>query len=517
MTMGAPERRLTAAVLAMWAPFLVYGLWAGDEGLVRFFPDDAFYYLQPASTLAATGRATFDGVHVTNGFQPLNFLLVTALAAVGGKARLLPAVFLAHTCIVWAAPWWLARRWLPRHAVKTAVIAIGTTTLPPVTVFLWLSVGMEAAVLVVAVVALSVAWSVDGPAQAWWRGAAISLVVLARLDAAIAMVPFALASLQSVARTPGDMRPAAARSALVTWGVPALAIAVYALVNLETMGHVLPISVYVKLLGTGSQARTWHPSTGGSVLGWLVVLTPLVVSLAVGVGAGVARWRARGATMAEGRDAVTGTVVLLNAGAVLYYAYLALGVRLVFRWYFALPLAVLVVTVVAGARVWAMRRGSVSRGRGWLSAVVVTVSVASSASTLWWVGNRQGSTSFHLREIARRVTDAVRPGGVVAVADAGAIGFFADRRVVNVDGLASDYEFVEEFLRKGRLLEYFAREGVTHYLVRDTHLTNRDAVLAGRGDAGRVIFDRRIALPPDRELFRYEIPGQFTVILFRLD
>jgi hypothetical protein len=67
MTMGAsPGRRLALAVLAMWAPFLAYGVLAGDARLVRFFPDDAFYYLQPASAMAQTGRATFDGIHLTN-------------------------------------------------------------------------------------------------------------------------------------------------------------------------------------------------------------------------------------------------------------------------------------------------------------------------------------------------------------------------------------------------------------------------------------------------------------------
>jgi hypothetical protein len=216
---------------------------------------------------------------------------------------------------------------------------------------------------------------------------------------------------------------------------------------------------------------------------------------------------------------VTETVVLLNAGALLYYAYLASVVRLAFRWYFALPLAALMVTVVAAARSWDRRRrvGAEGPRTAWVAIAAVVASVVSSVTTLTWVGSRAGATSFHLREVARRVSDAVEPGGVVAVADAGAIGFFADRRVVNVDGLANDYEFVDEFLRQGRLGEYFAREGVTHYLVRDTHLANRDAVLAREGQPGRVIFDQRIALRRERELFRYEIPGQFTVLLFRVD
>jgi hypothetical protein len=503
------KARLTAAVLAMWAPFLAYGLLAGDARLVRFFPDDAFYYLQPAAAMAASGRPTFDGVHLTNGFQPLNFLLVTAIAAVTGKARLLAATFLVHTALVWAALWCLARAWLLRERDGAGAAAIAVAALPPVTLFLWLSAGTEAAVVVVAVAVLAVTWAGEGPGGSWRRGLALAALVLARLDAALALLPFALASLATVARASRDARPAAVRSALVTWGVPFLIVGAYFLINVRTMGHVLPISVHVKLLGASSQPHTWDPSTRGSVSGWLIVLAPLAACAAVAVRAGAAWWRPYLENTAPRADAVRDTVALLGAGAILYYVYLAVGVRLVFRWYFALPLAVLMVTVMAEARDW--------RRRSWLACALAAVNVASSANVLLWAGSRPASASFQLREVARRVEKSVEPGGVVAVADAGAVGFFCDRRVVNVDGLASDYEYVDQFLRRGRLVEYFAREGVTHYLVRDTHLVNRDAVLARSGEPGQVIFDRRLVLRPDRERWRYEIPGQFTVILFAVD
>jgi hypothetical protein len=55
------------------------------------------------------------------------------------------------------------------------------------------------------------------------------------------------------------------------------------------MGRVLPVSVYVKLLGADGQARTWDPSTRGTVLGWFLVLVPLAVSVAVVACAAAAR------------------------------------------------------------------------------------------------------------------------------------------------------------------------------------------------------------------------------------
>jgi hypothetical protein len=52
------------------------------ERLVVIVPDDAFYYLQIARNLVATGRATVDGVSVTNGYHPLWLAIVTSLAAI---------------------------------------------------------------------------------------------------------------------------------------------------------------------------------------------------------------------------------------------------------------------------------------------------------------------------------------------------------------------------------------------------------------------------------------------------
>jgi hypothetical protein len=42
-----------------------------DRLLVRYIPDDAFYYLIMGRNFAATGRWTFDGVEPASGFHLL--------------------------------------------------------------------------------------------------------------------------------------------------------------------------------------------------------------------------------------------------------------------------------------------------------------------------------------------------------------------------------------------------------------------------------------------------------------
>jgi hypothetical protein len=66
------------------------------ERLLLVVPDDAFYYLQIARQLVATGVSTADGVSPTNGYHPLWMAVCTALAAfVDDRGALLRAALVA--------------------------------------------------------------------------------------------------------------------------------------------------------------------------------------------------------------------------------------------------------------------------------------------------------------------------------------------------------------------------------------------------------------------------------------
>ena len=49
--------------------------------ILRFVPDDAFYYLEIARRLRTAGRSTFDGINATNGYHPLWLLFLIPLWA----------------------------------------------------------------------------------------------------------------------------------------------------------------------------------------------------------------------------------------------------------------------------------------------------------------------------------------------------------------------------------------------------------------------------------------------------
>ena len=51
------------------------------SSLIQFVPDDAFYYLQTARNIAAGQGSTFDGIHLANGFHPLWMFMLLPFAA----------------------------------------------------------------------------------------------------------------------------------------------------------------------------------------------------------------------------------------------------------------------------------------------------------------------------------------------------------------------------------------------------------------------------------------------------
>ena len=109
------------------------------------------------------------------------------------------------------------------------------------------------------------------------------------------------------------------------------------------------------------------------------------------------------------------------------------------------------------------------------------------------------------------------PAAVTGAYDAGTVGYFAAGTVINLDGLANSFDYYEHYARPGRLLEYFQETGITHFLVRDSLLENAQQVR--RGDYQTAVFmrDHRIVLRRDRELFRYRLPGDFSVYYFALE
>lgn len=506
---------LRHGVVVLWLPCLAYAGLAGPDALLRFFPDDAFYYLQPAWNLAHTGRATFDGVHATNGFHPLNFVLVWLLAVGRSKAALVPLTFAVHTLLPLSAAALAVAHFAARRSPAVQMAALVTLTSPVVLLFVYLSTGLEAGLVVLSIVLVAIA--VARAAEAGWRdgprllqlGAALTLLMLSRLDAVLAAGPIVGGVFIAMhRREPGAAAVPRLPTMAAIVAMPIVVLSLYLAINAGLTGYVVPVSGHVKG-GMALGADTWRPSTGGTVAGTAYTLWPIAV-VAASVAVASRRLLARGADARDLAAALTGV------GALTFAGYLAFGVAHVFRWYFAVPIGA---AVVGGAHLVATFSSDdrAAMPGGWRAAAGWLVTgVAATAACLTWIGSRPASVSYQLGRVSALVNRHGGPGAITGTMDAGVIGYFATGRVINLDGLANDFEYLERFLRPRRLTEYFAREGVTHLLVRDALLANAAEVATGAYAEARLTLDPRVRLPRDHEVFRYQIPGQFAVYYFRL-
>jgi hypothetical protein len=104
--MVRPHRVLTffTVVLSLALPLVV----ASREALVSAHPDDAFYYFQIARHVASGDGFTFDGIHTTNGFQPLWLMsLVPIFRAFSSDLAPLRAVAIVEALLAAMAAVWL--------------------------------------------------------------------------------------------------------------------------------------------------------------------------------------------------------------------------------------------------------------------------------------------------------------------------------------------------------------------------------------------------------------------------
>ncbi len=444
-----------------------------------FVPDDTYYVLSIARSLAEGSGPSVDGVHLTSGFQPLiAFLLVPVFSFTDDPdVPLRAALVLLSLADVGSAL--LLGRLAFRVAGRTgAVLGVALWAVSPVAMANALN-GLETSLAVFAQLALVELWwraRDNGTATAFTvAGAAAGVAVLARVDSAMLVVLLGLLELVRGQR----------RGLVTAAGTALVVVAPWALYSTVQFGSPLPESG-----GAVLELVAIHRSFGLEVpeqLGWAagsVLGTPfadipalrehlfvhparavlawglLVGALVVAVVALTRRGREdRLPLLAVGGHAV---------GVLAFYSFVV-SAPWFFERYLAPTRAILALVIaVATAAVWDHpRRPVVLRPVvGGAVVVLVGVSLSTSAGYLFDDPAETPDVGLHgakgYREAARDVLALAPSGSVIGSLQSGALSYFAgeDVEVVNLDGVV-DREAAEA-LREHRLAEFARSRGVTH-------------------------------------------------------
>src|SRR5476651_1674392 len=186
---------LPIALVSTLGVAIVIGYWPlrlWHEGWLDLMADDAFFYFIIAKNLATQGLSSFDGVTLTNGYQPL-WQAVLAVQYLLASGSLAPTVFVEAAAVAAAA--FLAFRAVGRE--MSWCLPLCAALLVALVEYPLILDGMETSLLFLAFGAFVLALRQTTQSDETWLPMAIcgGLVVAARLDsiffvvAALLLVP----------------------------------------------------------------------------------------------------------------------------------------------------------------------------------------------------------------------------------------------------------------------------------------------------------------------------------------
>ncbi len=481
------------AMIVMLAWLTLILCW--DESLLALTYDDAFYYFGIARHWAAGAGSTFDGINPTNGYHPLWLWLcvpafwmgldgdvavrsLLAAQALGYGAALLMVARLTAPLI----DGWPQRLTLSpdragqtacwrRRAAAAALLLMG---LMPVLTRAAVN-GLETGVLVLldaVLLAIGIHWRTawltrSTPSGRLKAALLLTLIVLTRTDAALLLAGLGLWVLPEAVR----LGRLAWRPLAELFTLPTLVLSSYLLANRLWFGAFIQISGLVK----------HAPHTTGRLLAFA----------AVAVLAGYIGWlgqRRAGHAVTAGRfwrlREFTAATAWYLAFCVLLVGYYLLLQTQQWLWYFC-PLTIygvcLAVLGMADFAEAALLEAPETQTPDRALAPVAMILMTPLAALLGLQVSDLFDPSLRSSQLANRmaaqwVAATLPPDAVLAAWDAGMLGYYARRPVINLDGVANSLAYWQAAQRHSAGA-FLADRGLTHIINHSVPVGDRDPVI----------------------------------------
>jgi len=443
------------ASLLVAAPFF-YHLAHRSQAFLVLLEDDYYYYATVADQLVSTGKLTYDGITVTNGFHPLWFLVVVTLRGVFGGFGTAFYVALALVFIVsMLSTFEVGRRFAMTlgassggGAAAAAIYSFSTAQL--------LTDGMECVIAVPLFLWLLA--EIARPELLTSRRAAkigfvSSLAILARLDIALVVPMFIVGYAVLV-------RPSAATFArrLLAFCAGGVLVAAYATANLMVFGSPLPVSALAKRLvvqygfnlsyARGVAFHTVYGPTMGVVLP-LGLLGAFLLARYVPANRPQARF--------------AGALALIYA--FVFFGINALSGWIFFGWYAFPFVPATIAAVVFIYQRWAPKVGIHAQ----VAAVVLVTALPPALALRYFIqhgplGSVRDNTLLAMSfDLADRLRN--RQGLFAMGAIAGMTRYLIDKPVLQIEGIVADRPMVEHVRRQDPLADVLAEYQADYLIV----------------------------------------------------
>jgi hypothetical protein len=488
----SPPLVVSAAVLVLMLVRVTYFCWSDDVALIGVIPDDAFYYIQLARHRVADGFWTFDGETPATGFHLLyGYFLATLFSIfgdIGWRQLFLVVGLLASVSIALSA----------LFTCRTVEAVLGRKVVPIAAIpfFSWQvlvqSTAMVESWLVMLFSALT-AYSLtkDTRSTAHHAAALVALGFLgsvARSD--YGMLPgvlFCVFLIRSASRN--EEKNMLNRSALILAGA-IVGVTVVVLHNYYIAGHFAQASAQVKLHWSVIEGHNmWNPMLliAGMLLTNFAFLDlaysfPALILLWMGltlmVRAFILAVRKRGSASAPAL--VTSSLLTIIA----YIGFYRHNAGSFTVWYvsnFAVPTAITLAFIAhfVGARK-AFTFATVS-------GAYFVAGVLGVADVVWPAQPGLMHAGLFLKDRA--------PQSTYAAWNAGIISYFAEKPMINIDGLTNDEVF--PFIATNKLLDYVKLKRIDYIVDYEVMMTDARYRIRGGYDEGRTDSCLRPIQPAD--------------------
>jgi hypothetical protein len=514
-------RRLLVLLLLLGLAFRLVFVAQDMRQLVTRGPlyDDSFYCFEIARNIARGAGSTFDGRDATNGYQPLYVFLLVPLYVLAGDHATAPIyIALCVSAVLNVLTGWILFRLVRRDAGDLpALFGLVLWSFGPAIVRQAVN-GLETSLAMFLLAAtleyyLTVYRSepLASPRRAATLGLLLGLAVLARVDAAL----FALALGFDVWRR---RRPGAWRRAAVAAAVAAALVVPWCIASYQVAGSVFPDSGRATRFLSAAYAPHDRPQLAGASFesgppssflldNFLRSVLQLGTSPVVQIYARGVERLSRPLHL-QGSAALVLIAVLLLAGGVALWAaarrlhiqrpWMQRDYRFLFV-YSALLLAaysfwvfgqifygryyypVFFFSIVLGAFAFDLLLQVLPRPRR--SLVAGTLVGLYAVLLPYMCLHRIQNGNYRFLHVVDWIESHTSPDATIGVFNSGAIAYFSDRRIVNLDGKVNPQALAA--LRAGRMPDYLEAAGI-EYVIDHEWIVGRFLPLGGRPGSVRL-------------------------------
>lgn len=450
---GLPAGR-TAMVLAVTVTLsILVSIIIPSNKAISLCPDDSLFYTRIAQNLAQGHGYTFDRISPTTGFQPLwlhvqaaLFLVVSLLTGTGTISNpqfLLRSSFFLTVFIRMVTASWIFMRYRTtgRGRISWSLAAVAYLILSMTWDFM-----METDLLLLLFLFAYDGYLKDG--RGAWVYPLFALCVFTRVDFSAALLILAVLSVAAGWR---GGRTRSLRGPLLLAVSSLAGAAAVLLLSKIISGHAMPVSVILKVRGVALTSLS-RDVPGLFFIPALSV--PLMVSLILGTLAFAVRPDARRIVLRRFLP-LPGMVIL----AVMQYVGSSL-----WGWHYYIPLIGYSVYFF-GSSLSLLEEKCSGAGRvslfRWLVILLVSPFLWLPFSTFLKSldSERPPEFMYFAMEIARILPSE---STVFSTDRAGALAVFGQVRVVNGDGLVNSYEYVTEYLLRGKVDEFIEEKDIEY-------------------------------------------------------